>query len=173
MALQSSSRTAAAIRASLLLLGASLMFALAYSLSWRFVQDIVLARQSAQWPSVTGYVSASQATPGPHLRGTVPKIEYAYIVANQVYSGRRVLFGNINGSKDWAEGVAARFPVGPTQVFYSPTEPNESVLLPDTVGSTTYLALFVGLFFSALGSYLALWAVRTGKLRRKEQAVGI
>ena len=163
MALQSNSRAAAAIRAILLLLGASLMFVLAHSLSWQFVHDVVLARQSALWPSVAGYVDTSQATLGPRSQGTVPRVEYVYIVANHAYSGNRVLFGNVNGSRGWAEGVVAQFPVGPVRVFYSPQEPNESVLLPESIGATTYLGLLIGLIFCMFGSYLVFRAVRAGR----------
>jgi hypothetical protein len=87
------------------------------------------------------------------MRGAVAEVHYVYLVADHAYLDKRVQFGNVNGSAEWAALVASQHPVGPGRVFYRPDAPDKCVLIPGSVRPSTYFALALGLFFGAGGLY--------------------
>jgi hypothetical protein len=90
-------------------------------------------RASLTWPSVAGKITyAAVETYGSGSgRSYAPRISYAYRVAGRTRVGSVIYPGCFDGTKDWAEWMFWRYPVGSTcRVFYSPRNPDDAVLEP-------------------------------------------
>ncbi len=116
---------------------------------------------SKSWPKTTGRISHSEiGKKGGKV--TVAKIRYVYQVNGRTHESTRVLFGPSGGAESSGgteyEPVSVswftrRFPENSSQwVFYNPSRPSESVLLPGVTRGAKSMAgaglmfFFVGLF---------------------------
>ena len=96
-------------------------------------------------------------TEGSHYRFVAV---YSYQVNGIAYPGNTVQFGGTDvGTRVEAEGLAARFPVGSTTVFFNPKRPQQSALLPSATGPGRYW-LFWGALFVIWGLLIALGVVK-------------
>lgn len=104
----------------------------------RVTQDMELARQSAEWPTVQGVVQEShiKSVRISRGKGTVPGFEavvrYAYQAGGRSYKSGHIHYCNEPGSKPaGAQHIVDNFPVGVgVTVAYNPARPSEAVLYP-------------------------------------------
>lgn len=134
---------------------------------WNLVKSGFAARN---WPKTMGRVTISDVhgfetvetrsnTSSSYSRtyrrkGHMPVVEYEYGVAGRTFKSRHVkLDSEVGGSKSFAEGIAAKYPVGKiVTVRYDPANPERAYL---------ELSMWAGWFVLALGGLLlvaALWA---------------
>ena len=86
------------------------------------------ARASADWPSVVGVITASAA--GRRRMRQQPQVAYTYGVNGQPFAGTNIPYSGAVPAADTA-AYLARYPVGQAvNVFHSPTNPAEAVLVP-------------------------------------------
>lgn len=108
---------------------------------------------SATWPAAQGTVLSARYQPtenrGRNSTSCASKVTYRYDVGGQEFSGDRVSFG-WNHDCDDNQTFVWRHPAGSSiQVYYQPSDPSVSVLVPG--GSTDGLVLFyvcIGLLLS-------------------------
>jgi len=116
------------------------------------------AKESLDWPTTTGTVTLSEVRESTRTSGTGSNrkkhvdhkahVEYSYQVQRETYAGSRISF---NPPNEGAGQITSRYPVGKQiQVYYSPDEPQESVLEPG-VAKTSYLFIGFGGLFALLG----------------------
>ena len=93
------------------------------------VRDARKAWQSGSWPTTTGTVVSATESNG--KRGSsIPHIAYTYSVAGVNYTGTSITPGRVWGSGATYEAMLA-FPLGShPQIYYSPSDPREAVLMP-------------------------------------------
>jgi hypothetical protein len=100
-------------------------------------QEFAGGLASTKWPHVNGRLTLS--TVGEKVTGRSgnlkvysPEVEYSYVVDGADYSGRRYSFTPLSSSKssDIQMTLAEKFPTDQVKVFYSPTWPAWSVLVP-------------------------------------------
>jgi hypothetical protein len=132
------------LRPFLIVLVALPMGAVAFLLAgraWRGLCQILTARR---WPSVAGQVVASgvketavrvrRRTRGTRFRLAqryAPQVVYVYEVSGVGYRGDRIHLNEtvLASGPDYAEWVAARYPVGsPVTVYYNPANPGKTAL---------------------------------------------
>jgi hypothetical protein len=138
-----------------------LFFAVAGLLMTLFlIANLRLSLASARWPTTTGKILSSVAeghgtlaSGGRGQAGTVwsPVVEYSYQVAGRDYHGSRIAFGgDVSGSRDFAQGIAARYPAGSAvTVHFDPDNPSFAVLEPRVAFAWVTLVLTVGFFAAA------------------------
>ena len=128
------------------------------------VRDFIRARESVDWPTVSGQVVHSQVTwsvsDGTNSRSTTYRADvlYDYKLSGRIYSSNRVAFGNFssNDPSD-AQIIVDRYPARTlVEVHYDPQSPELAVLEAGVHGGT-YLALLLGAGFFALGCGLLFW----------------
>jgi hypothetical protein len=127
------------------------------SLSLLFLSGNLLLKggSSKSWPKTTGRILQSEL--GKEGKVTVARIRYRYRVNDQPHESDRVLFGPSGGTQ--YETVSAswftrRFPKNSRQwVFYNPSRPWESVLLPGVTRGAKSMA-GAGLLFLLAGLFL-------------------
>jgi len=93
--------------------------------------NVWVGEASLSWPTARGVVGASQVVTEQGAQGPEHRahIIYAYAIAAQPYTGRKVRFGGIES--DEAKETVARYPKGKdVQVRYAPDDPSVSVLEP-------------------------------------------
>jgi hypothetical protein len=90
----------------------------------------IRARQSEDWPQVTGHVVNAFTTEAGEW--PAPIVIYRYEVAGRTYNRSRVRFGGTGGMNPMeVERVTASFPTGAdVPVYYDPKRPGRSVLMP-------------------------------------------
>jgi hypothetical protein len=114
---------------------------------------------SARWPTTTGKILSSIAEQHRALasggRGRTvavwsPVVEYSYRAQGGDHHGCRVAFGgDVAGSRDLAEAIAARYPAGrEVTVHFDPDNPSFAVLEPRVAFAWPTLVLTV-VFFAA------------------------
>ncbi|MDB6018417.1 MAG: hypothetical protein JWR19_2906 [Pedosphaera sp.] len=115
---------------------------------------------SKNWSRTDGVISFAHTIEHPDLdSGSVYGVEssYDYKVAGIDYTGTRVRFGMFESSIAHAQTFVDRYPPGKTvAVFYSPTDPANSVLEPGIFGGT-WIPLVVGGMFLIFGIGLIYW----------------
>jgi hypothetical protein len=108
--------------------------------------------KSKSWPTTTGRIVASNATPPVGDEGWSLDVSYEYQVGNSLYTSRRVSFGWLWRDVEPAE-FAEEYPPGTElTVFYDPGNPATAVLFPragiegflGTIGGFMILALLTG-----------------------------
>ncbi len=123
------------------------------------ISDSRSALKSRNWPYVTGQVINSYVGESSDDDGTTysAEIQYTYVVSVRQYTGTRVSHGDISTSNSAdAEKIIARYPEGQAvEVFYDPTDPQQSVL---QTGFTTGLLLPLGLgtIFTLVGGFMLI-----------------
>lgn len=160
MKLHSGTRTAAWLRASLLLLVAVPFLWFSAAVLTPIFKEIWLANDSSNWPVASGVVFVSTVEPGSRNRGSIPTVHYAYTVGGEAFAGKKVQFGNMNGSLEWAKSTIERFPPGPVEVRYHPQSPWISVLVPSPVRPDTYFLVSAMLWFGGIGVYCIYKAIQ-------------
>jgi hypothetical protein len=96
--------------------------------------------RAAGYPTVTGVMLKSEVGiyNDDDSTGYSPIVQYSYSVAGKRYVGNQYRYGREESNdKEWAMGIVAWHPVGSqVEVHYSPTDPNDPVLLvglPDLI----------------------------------------
>ena len=113
---------------------------------------------SLAWPTCTGTVTDSEVHRSRRSGGRSggvdtfrPKITYSYTVAGQQYTGNRYAIGDpaSSGIRE-AQKIVGEHPVGSeVTVYYSPSRPGTSVLVPGVQPLARNLCIF-GAVFSAI-----------------------
>ena len=141
-----------------------------------------VGKASLTWPRAPGHIEASRYVLTSHLIETEAVIEndlhdadpsadeeqyyrpvviYSYSIAGQSFSGKRIAFRDLIGSKRRARRIVERYPPGKSVlVSYDPHQPRVAVLEPGARGSvSTYgipaisfgtAAILVGLAVAAI-----------------------
>ena len=111
-----------------------------------------------RWPTINGRVVSSgvhefqqrRDKPQRTIRGTrmmktmhMPVVEYSYAVGGRDFTSRSIWDGTeVSGSRDYAQGIADRYPVGRTvTVHYDPAAPGKAAL---EVGGNWHWAVLAG-----------------------------
>jgi hypothetical protein len=104
------------------------------SIGWVFAQRF-RARRSASWPTVNGTVRAIDSEDQSVLMGLVtylhrPRIRYVYEIANRLYTGGRVYFGDeiVPARTTKSAGFADLDAGREITVHYNPADPDDAVL---------------------------------------------
>lgn len=115
---------------------------------------------SGSWPSVQGevidsYVATSYKTFG----GFGPAVTYKYQVSNQLYVGQNVTFSMVKAQETFSDkGVVelihkTYFPHARVPVYYNPSKPGESVLMPGLCWGD-YLGMIFLVFLAIFLNYI-------------------
>jgi len=76
-----------------------------------------------------------------------PNVDYTYTVAGQTYESKRIAYGQMSSSSDYARRVLSRYSVGATvPTHYNPADPTQAVLEPGVHGGF-WICLIVGTIF--------------------------
>ena len=121
---------------------------------------------SASWPTTDGVVIKSEwlhhATDG--CRFSL-QFQYAYSTQGRKYTGNNYQYGGECNDDD-VERIVSMYPVGAhVLVHYSPADPQQSVISPDTVSNNAKAAMAVSLILMALFGYLVFVIWRHRSLR--------
>lgn len=155
------------------------------------VYYLVDSRASSRWPTAEGKVVSSnvESYEFEHTTGTGktrsrrkqtgyrPIVVYEFSVSGQTYSSQAVSFGDY-GSSDpsHARSIVGKYPAGAAvTVYYSPTNPQRSVLEPGVTWMNLVYALF-GLpcfLFGVAGVGATFWLSRKSRRRTGSVEPGI
>ena len=94
---------------------------------------LYFATKSLSWPSCEGTIQHAEARRMRQRYGElcVVSIRYDYTVADNRYTGSRYNYDTANLSWKAANKIVSEYPVGTVvKVYYSPSSPQESVLVP-------------------------------------------
>jgi uncharacterized protein DUF3592 len=133
---------------------------------------VVWQIQVLGYPTVVGRVTQSdiEAFHGSRNTAYSPKIKYAYRVNGNEYTGDRYRYGQMSGNEGSARRIVAEYPVGrQIDVFYSVTEPSDSVLLAGLEGADLFIPLFMTPFNMVM---IFLWFAPVSKSRRESSRLG-
>jgi hypothetical protein len=112
---------------------------------------VLKSRQSMEWPSVDGVVKSAEMgfSSGSHAA----TVTYNYTVNGKLLTGDNIRMMKVYTSDaSYAQEDLNNYPVGKkVKVFYSPTDPTDSVLEPGVHPSSW--------FFLAIGGSSMFWAV--------------
>jgi uncharacterized protein DUF3592 len=124
------------------------------------VRDMVRATKSEAWPSVFGHVLKSEVQPpAGRSRDYGAMVEFRYTVGEREYTGDRIQFLWIDGSRAKAESTIARYPAGSkVEVRVSPQDPALAVLEPG-VRKYAYASALIPAVSLAIGIVLILRAI--------------
>ena len=114
---------------------------------WSVFQD---ARASESWPATNGEILSANVREDNDDEGTsyYGDVSFRYVVNDSVYTSDTVSFGQYGGTRNHAEEIVARYPVGSqVTVYYDTNEPETAVLEPG-VNSGSYLLLGMGALFT-------------------------
>jgi hypothetical protein len=121
---------------------------------WRY------SKQATRWPSVKGKIVRSEVEgfeerdrDGSLQRSYRAAVEFSYAVHGQDYHSNQVKLAlDLSGSKGFADGVVAKYPVGSTvDVHYEPSNPSNAVLEIST--SAPWLIAVIALACFALAAW--------------------
>jgi hypothetical protein len=132
------------------------------------------AYETKQWPTTTGVVVWTQLRSVPSGFGKVQvSIAYEYRVGNSIFHSTQAYPAPVSPSlyRKKAEALVAGFPIGGTAtVFYSPTNPQNAVLLPGItsqhVASLAGLSVWVVVPLVLVGWYWARRRARPAVIRQ-------
>lgn len=136
------------------------------------VRDILIARDSVNWPSVPGKVISSVVESHRSDDGTTysAEVHFEYDIEGVTHASNRVGVGSVSTSNpSGARKTVNRYPAGKVvDVFYNPEDPDYGLLETGVRGETWFLPVFGGIFFT-VGSVLALFLPRGlgGEKRRR------
>lgn len=135
------------------MLGAGLLF------TGGFAREILSHRAAtAKYLRVEARILSHDLNEQPGVRAGegaswTPVIVYEYIINGQTYRSENVLPRPTYHTKEWAEEILAKFPIGTVQTaYYDPSQPDQSYLQTTRLLAFYYVALVVGLLFLLLGS---------------------
>jgi hypothetical protein len=121
--------------------------------SWR----IWAAKQSINWPTVTGEIIAStlQET---HYKGTAysPLVQYRYNVAGETYINDNITLTHVDPTNmAQAQTTLTKYPVGKTvAIHYHPTVPSIACLEAGSIAWENYIPVVLGPLFLLGGIFL-------------------
>ncbi len=128
------------------------------------IQSGILALGSSSWPEVPGTILTSHVV-AHQGRGVSysPEATYRYSVNSVSYESSRIWLSGFGNDQNWAERVAARYPVGASvSVFYRPSNPALAVLVP---GITEHMLFYAG--FILVVTTIGWWRFPGRKLLRR------
>ncbi|MDA7916001.1 DUF3592 domain-containing protein [Verrucomicrobia bacterium] len=137
------------------------------------------AKASKNWPTTTGIIRSSmiKVHRGDGFSSYYPTVTYDFEIKGITFIGDRISFGSFSEKhRELAERkLTSYFPLGrKVEVFYKPSNPKISVLLPDLDSSHLLILFFLGVGFLAAGSYGLFHLFRkvdnTISEKRKERA---
>jgi hypothetical protein len=103
--------------------------------------------ESAHYPSVAGTITHSEVNSHRGSKGGISysaDIQFTYEVEGQKFNGDKIRYGMSSSSYMSASAIVGVHPVGSAApVFYNPTNPQESLLLPGVKGSDFMFLLFL------------------------------
>ena len=103
-------------------------------LLWGYAWKCHEAHQTTRWPAVVARIEGVELTGGGGKRRTYhPTITYSYAVAGKSYRNDQIapLPVVVRGERSVMEMFLRQYPQGvETTVFYSPSQPQRSVLIP-------------------------------------------
>lgn len=125
--------------------------------------ELQRAKQSETWPSVSGVITKSELVVTKKKRtgkkrrrnktSYKPKIEYSYQVENKQYSNNQLSFSGYRSDKSGVEATVNFYPVTKViDVFYNPTNPQESVL-EKGASKLNYVLIGAGVVFGLFGLF--------------------
>ncbi len=123
------------------------------------IADNSKLEESNSWPSVAGFVTASEivqtdaneVVAAKFGRGYLPEVSYRYNVRDRDYESGRITFSKGPPTVKRAEEAVERYPVGQeVEVFYDPANPAQAMLERSEVPGL----VLEGLIFSAIGGLL-------------------
>jgi hypothetical protein len=125
---------------------------------FRLIVESAGALAALNWPATNGTVEASSVQEVHWHRGGpgyLPTVSYTYEVDGKPFTSSRIWVHEFDGSLEWAQRTAARFPVGATvKVYYDAEDAELSLLLPEIPWNLFgYVALFG--FIALVVGYLA------------------
>ena len=110
--------------------------------------------RTEHWPVVEGVILSAdmrQQSAGHGSRTYSPEVTYTYRVGNSNYAGSKIAVGQMSSSREYAQAVLQRFPVGQkVSVHYAADDPSEAVLESGIHGGT-WICLGVGTAFTLFG----------------------
>lgn len=113
------------------------------------------AWQSASWPTVTGTVVKSEVveTQNRNVHVFMPVIEYSYSIDDTQYSGNRISDWETTSKnrKDIEKILAPYAKDNEVNIYYSPSNPRNSLLSPGVHLSSTYW-LITGILLAIAGA---------------------
>jgi hypothetical protein len=137
---------------------------------WWGASSVFEGYVSSTWPQTMGTIQESRiasswSSGGPHGGGGTsyhPVITYAYTVDGHAYSGSRI---NTRGA--WNSGtsseVVAAYPVGSQRpVYYSPSDPGNSILVTG-VHRSSFFGLVLGTIILSFGALFGAMAYLASK----------
>ncbi len=134
------------------------------------VKDLIHANASNSWPSAEGTVSSSKVVS--QLRdGTrtyYAILKYEYCVNGEYYTGNKVAFGtNGSGKLAHARELVQKYSKNSyVDVFYKPSNPNESIL-ETGIKARAFIGLGIGLFFFLAGLLMTIYLPRIINRKKK------
>lgn len=125
----------------------------------------IKSKMAQSWPVVKGRVLTSEVVEDRYRDPTgkatiafVPNVVYEYSVEGQTYSSRNVIFGQTNYDYLVASRICEKYAVDAIpDVYYNPTKPAESVLVPKSTEGMR--SLVPGIFFIVAGILVGLFAI--------------
>ena len=140
------------------------------------VMNILIARDSVNWPSVPGTVISSEVQSHRGDDGTTYSAEvyFEYEVEGTKHASNRVTVGSVSTSNpSGARSIVNRYPAGrEVEVFYNPEDRDYGLLETGVTGATWFLPLFGGVFFT-VGSLLALFLPRAFRGAKTQKETGV
>jgi len=126
---------------------------------------VVAGLRAKSWPTATGTITSSTIIEH-RGRGVSysPEIHYRYLVNGATHKGNDIwIYGDFSAGEQSARAIAAMFPPeAHVSVFYSPSSPTHSVLLP---GTNWYMFAISGIGLVAFATGLSICPVRKQLLR--------
>ncbi len=132
-----------------------IVFVITIGMAWIATSSVYYSIESKGWPTVPGVVLNSDIEYDPpdasssSSKGTYTvKIEYRYIVNEEMYIGKRPQFGMVSSqNQSRAAELVGRYPKGKTvQVYYDPDKASRSVLEPGFRIGTLFCYIFAVVF---------------------------
>ena len=135
------------------------------------IVELCNARASLSWPTSEGIVTRSeveQRSDNEGGRTYRPSIRYDYIVNGKQYTGNKYCFGvNCSSESQRAKKIVVEYHVGSTvKVYYSPSLPEKSVLVPGPNNSIYFVILSSILFSLIPFAFLIRYAAKRHKITK-------
>lgn len=132
---------------------------------YRAVSGRLKSKKALSWPVVKGRVTSSEvledrlrSATGKATIAYVPDISYDYTVNGTIYTGSAVILGATTYDYITASRICEKFSVeSEPNVYYNPTDPQDSVLLPQATEGLR--SLVPGIFFIVSGILIGLFGI--------------
>ncbi len=139
-------------------------------ISYSAVKDLIYANASNSWPSAEGTVSSSKVVSelkdGTRTYGAI--VKYEYCVNGEYYTGNKIAFGGHGSGKlAHAREIVQKYSKNSyVDVFYMPSNPNESIL-ETGIKARAIIGLGIGFFFFFVGVLMAIYLPRIINRKKK------